>query len=74
MRDRTMIYRNRRHAGEVLARMLAGNFAEGSRILAIPAGGVPVAAEIAKALRLPLDDAAVLEILERCPSDGPRQA
>jgi predicted phosphoribosyltransferase len=62
MRDRTLVFRNRRHAGEVLARMLAGNVAEGSRILAIPAGGVPVAAEIAKALGLPLDVAVVSKV------------
>jgi putative phosphoribosyl transferase len=62
MRDRTLVFRNRRHAGEVLARMLAGKLAEGSRILAIPAGGVPVAAEIAKALGLPLDVAVVSKV------------
>ena len=62
MRDRTLVFRNRRHAGEVLARMLAGKLAEGSRILAVPAGGVPVAAEIAKTLGLPMDVAVVSKV------------
>lgn len=62
MRDRKRVFRDRRHAGDVLAGMLAGKLAEGSRILAIPAGGVPVAAVIAKALRLPLDLAVVSKV------------
>ena len=87
MRDRTLVFRNRRHAGEVLARILAGKLAEGSRILAVPAGGTAVLVDdglesgitmetAVEALRdwTDLGDAAVLEILERSRSDGPRQA
>ena len=62
MRDRTRVFRDRRHGGEVLARMLAGSLAPGSRILAVPAGGVPVAAPIAKALGLLLDVAVVSKV------------
>lgn len=51
-----MIFTDRADAGRQLARQLAG-FAgrEGAIVLGIPRGGVVVAAEIAKALRLPLD-------------------
>jgi predicted phosphoribosyltransferase len=38
MRDRTRVFRDRAHAGEVLAGMLAGKLRPGSTILAIPAG------------------------------------
>jgi predicted phosphoribosyltransferase len=62
LRDRTHVFKDRRHAGEVLARMLAGSLPAGARILAIPAGGVPVAAAMAKALRLQLDVAVVSKI------------
>ncbi len=42
--------------------MLEGRLPAGSRILAIPAGGVPVAAAIASALGLPLDVAVVSKV------------
>jgi len=51
-----MRYRDRRHAGRVLASRLeryAG--AEGLAVLALPRGGVPVAFEIAVRLHAPLD-------------------
>jgi predicted phosphoribosyltransferase len=60
--DRVRVFRDRRHAGEVLARMLEGRLPAGTRVLAIPAGGVPVAAEVARALRLPLDVAVVSKV------------
>ena len=62
MRDRTRVFRDRRHAGEVLARMLVGKLPHDSVILAIPAGGVPVAAAIAEALGLPLDVAVASKV------------
>lgn len=62
LRDRTHVFRDRRHAGEVLARMLEGQLPPGAKILAIPAGGVPVAAAIAQALTLPLDVAVVSKV------------
>jgi putative phosphoribosyl transferase len=50
------MFRDRRHAGELLAALL-GNYRERaeSAILALPRGGVPVAAAVARSLALPLD-------------------
>ncbi len=50
-----MIYENRSDAGKRLARELAGYKSQDPLILALPRGGVPVGAEIAKALDAPLD-------------------
>ena len=50
-----MIYENRSDAGKRLARELAGYKSQEPLILALPRGGVPVGAEIAKALDAPLD-------------------
>src|SRR5947199_473695 len=51
-----MLFRNRMHAGQVLGKMLQEY---GSRedvvVLALPRGGVPVAAEVARVLHAPLD-------------------
>src|SRR5437762_959317 len=51
-----MIYRDRIHAGKHLASQLA-HYAnrDDVLVLALPRGGVPVAFEVAKALRAPLD-------------------
>ena len=51
-----MLFRNRMHAGQVLAKMLQeyGN-REDVVVLALPRGGVPVAYEVARALEAPLD-------------------
>ncbi len=64
MRDRTRTFRDRAHAGAVLGEMLEPRFAHraGALVLAIPAGGVPVAGPIAERLRLPLDLAVVSKI------------
>jgi len=62
LRNRVGVFRDRRHAGEVLARMLRGKVPAEARILAIPAGGVPVAAAMADALGLPLDVAVVSKV------------
>lgn len=50
-----MIYENRSDAGKRLARELADYKSQDPLILALPRGGLPVAAEIAKALNAPLD-------------------
>lgn len=50
-----MIYRDRSDAGKRLARELAGYANQNPVILALPRGGVVVAAEIAKALHAPVD-------------------
>ena len=62
LRDRVTVFRDREHAGEILAGMLARY--EGSRaiLFAVPAGGVPVAAVMAERLRLRLEVAVVSKI------------
>ena len=51
-----MIFRDRREAGRALARALREvPGLEGSVVLALPRGGVPVGYEVARELRLPLD-------------------
>jgi predicted phosphoribosyltransferase len=59
MTDRVGVFRDRAEAGDVLARMLGAYARSDAILLAIPAGGVPVAARIASALQLPLDVAVV---------------
>lgn len=57
------IYRDRAHAGEVLAAVLAGYAGRDDVVvLALPRGGVPVAAPIARALGSPLDILAVRKL------------
>ncbi len=62
LRDRTGVFRDRVHAGEVLAEMLQEYRNTEAIVLAIPAGGVPVAAAVAEKLALPLDIAVVSKI------------
>jgi predicted phosphoribosyltransferase len=62
LRDRLRVFRNRPHAGEVLAEMLSSYSKTDAIVLAIPAGGVPVAAVIAERLQIPLDVAVVSKI------------
>lgn len=54
LRDTIGVFEDRAEAGEVLAEMLAGLAEEKPVVLAIPAGGVPVAAVIARRLKAPL--------------------
>lgn len=56
------VFGDRRDAGEVLSRMLAAYRKSSAIVLAIPAGGVPVAAVLARRLELPLDVAVVSKI------------
>ena len=53
--ENTMPFRNRSAAGRRLAVALAGYKEQEPTILALPRGGVPVAAEVAAALDAPLD-------------------
>jgi len=62
LRDRTRVFRDRAQAGGVLADMMAPLQGERLSLLAVPAGGVPVAAALARALALPLDVAVVSKI------------
>ena len=50
-----MPFRDRREAGRRLAERLSGLRASSPLVLGLPRGGVPVASEVAKALRAPLD-------------------
>jgi predicted phosphoribosyltransferase len=55
LRERTLVYEDRSDAGRRLAGLLADHIAGGEWVFAIPAGGMPVAAEIALAHKLSLD-------------------
>lgn len=50
-----MVFRDRQDAGRRLAELLATHSGEHAVVLALPRGGVPVAAEVARALGAPLD-------------------
>lgn len=63
LRDRAPVFRDRAQAGEVVAGMLEAYRGGNALVLAIPAGGVPVAAEIARRLDLELDVVVVSKIL-----------
>ena len=62
LRDRIRIFRDRAHAGKILANMLKGHAESDALVMAIPAGGVPVASVLAAQLSLPLDVAVVSKI------------
>lgn len=54
LRDHIAVYRDRRHAGQVLAHLLAAHVPPALHMFAIPAGGVCVATPIATELGVPL--------------------
>jgi len=55
-RDRLFIFKDRLHAGELLAEKLKKYAAKDNAVLlAVPAGGVPVGSVIAKKLGIPID-------------------
>ncbi len=56
------VFHDRRHAGEVLSDMLACLHGSDALVLGIPAGGIPVAAVIARRLALELDFIVVKKI------------
>lgn len=62
LHNRRRVFRDRAHAGEVLAGMLGEFRNSGAIVLGIPAGGVPVAAAVAHTLALPLDVAVVSKL------------
>jgi predicted phosphoribosyltransferase len=62
LRERTRVFGDRAEAGRILAELLGEFERTDARVFAIPAGGVPVARELARALRLPLDVAVVSKI------------
>lgn len=55
LRDKEHVFEDRKEAGRLLAERLRAYEGSESAVLAIPSGGVPVASEIAGALKLPLD-------------------
>ncbi len=62
LHDRTRVFQDREHAGQILAQMLEAYKDTTATVFAIPAGGVPVAAEIAQELNVPLFAAVVSKI------------
>lgn len=62
LRNRGRVFRDRAHAGEVLAGMLAEYRGSDARVLGVVAGGMPVAAALARSLGLALDVAVVSKI------------
>lgn len=62
LRNRTNVFRDRTHAGAVLSDMLSSYRGTDAIVLAIPAGGVPVGAVIARELETALDVAVVSKI------------
>ncbi|ODS34006.1 MAG: hypothetical protein SCARUB_00877 [Candidatus Scalindua rubra] len=55
LKNKLYVFKDRKAAGILLAQRLLGYKDTDGIVLGIPSGGVPVAAEIAKALMLPLD-------------------
>lgn len=62
LRDRTGLFSDRNEAGQVLSQLIKPLDLQHPLILAIPAGGVPVAASLAVALSCQLDVAVVSKI------------
>ncbi len=62
LRNRIGVFRDRADAGGVLADMMGPYLNANAIVLAIPAGGVPVGAVVAKKLGLPLDVAVTSKI------------
>ncbi len=62
LRNQVRVFRNRDHAGRVLAGMLEKFKGTDSLVLTIPSGGVPVGVAIAEELNLPLEAAVVSKI------------
>jgi predicted phosphoribosyltransferase len=62
LRDRTDVFSDRDHAGRELAALVREHGLPAAHVLAVPAGGVPVAAAIARELGASLDVAVVSKI------------
>jgi putative phosphoribosyl transferase len=62
LRNRVRVFHDRSHAGRILADMLQNYQDSTALVLAIPAGGVPVATAIARQLHLPLEVVVVSKI------------
>lgn len=62
LRNKTFVFEDRSHAGTILAEKLKDYAGTNAVIFAIPAGGVPVAAVLARRLHAPLDVLVVRKI------------
>jgi putative phosphoribosyl transferase len=62
LRDRMYVFRDRAHAGKVIAGMLEEYRGTNAVVLGIPAGGLPVAAVISEELNITLDVLVVSKI------------
>jgi predicted phosphoribosyltransferase len=62
LRERERSFRDRAHAGKILADMLKEATEIDTLVMAIPAGGVPVASALSEQLNLPMDVAVVSKI------------
>ena len=62
LRNKFYVFKDRFHAGELLAEKLVGFRGKDAIILAIPAGGVQVASVVAERLELPMDVAITRKI------------
>jgi predicted phosphoribosyltransferase len=62
LHNRERVFRDRAAAGKVLAEMLKEYQESNATVMAIPAGGVAVAASLARELALPLDVAVISKI------------
>ena len=60
--DLVRVFRDREHAGAMLSQLLGSFRNSDAVVLGIAAGGVPVAAEVARRLDLPVDVAVVSKI------------
>lgn len=63
LRQRVGVFRDRKHAGQILAEMLQEWKGSKAVVLSVPSGGVPVAVEVAGVLGLSLEVAVVSKIL-----------
>lgn len=63
LRDLTRVFHDRQHAGLVLSNMLISYKGTDAVVFGIPAGGVPVAAPIARELELDFDVTVVSKVL-----------
>ena len=55
LHNRTYVFKDRTDAGRLLAKRISPFVTPDSLVLAIPAGGIPVALEVARELKLPQD-------------------